>query len=219
MAVNFQRWKPDDLPTSGKFNPQVFPLLRQCLIAADVDVLHVSSQLEIKWLQFIGNRGLLSGLDLDTDKHPVVVHVDPMVDSRCLNLGILDRLPHFIHQTQSYFAVALVLHDRPFAMQSESDWFVNDFDFHCAIPHVIHVTTVALFFASPVSPRPWRYPASPAVLRCARSSRRELTHRAETEDCPSGQRTVRLLSPGSCYRRSAGTFRCASPTLRNRPKS
>src|SRR5579875_2943530 len=163
VTVNFQRREADDLTTGGKFGLQRLPFFRQCLIRSDVYMLHISPQLEVQWLQLIGNCGVLSALDLDTDKHPLVSHVDPMVYSHCLNLGILDRLPHFVHQSQTNFAVTLVFYYGPFATQLESDWFVGDDDFHCAALCVIHGYDCYFFLRFP------RFAAALAVSCLTRS--------------------------------------------------
>src|SRR5262249_244634 len=128
---------------------QIFPLFWKRLIGSNVKMLPVTAQLEIKWLQLIENHCRLSVLDLDTDKHPIKGHVDPMVYSRCLNVGVLDRLPHFVHQPKTHLAVTLVCYHRAFAMQSEPDWFVNDFYFHCLILSLVHGYVICLFRLRP----------------------------------------------------------------------
>src|SRR5690348_6016333 len=70
------------------------------------------------------------------------------------------------------------------------------------------VTSLASFFAWLVLLRPSSCPALLAASRSVLSSHKGSADPAEIEDCPSVQRTVRLLSPGTCHRRSAGTSRC-----------
>ena len=100
------------------------------MIWPDVDMLHVALQLELKRLKLIGSRKLLWVSEFYADEHSSIGQVDPMVDARRWNSGPFDHLPHFVHQAQANLAVSLVLDNAPDAVQVESNWFINNLDFH-----------------------------------------------------------------------------------------